>query len=401
MSRRERGEGSVFQSGGTWFARLELPPTPDGRRRSTRRRCRSRAEAIRVLRQLRLEQATQAAARPALPTADWLQHWLDTTVAQTCKPAGAQAYALAARRINSVLGAVALADLTPDHVRLLHTTLTRQGLAPATIASTHAALRRALNVAMREERIDRNVATMVPAPRVPKTPQDRLAADQCATLLAHPTNRDHPLYARWVLGLTIGARQGELLGLELDRINLDTGALTISRALQRLTPTHGCAPNPCGYQKAAYCPRARWPIHAWHNAEHIHGGLWLLSPKTESSIRNPYLDPTALAVVRAHVERYRPQRFLFEAAPGVPVAPRDDYAEWARALARAGLPAVSVHSMRRTAASVMKDAGVAAETRMEILGHVTLEAHERYAAPSARQHQAALSTVTSAMLADT
>lgn len=54
--KRTAGEGTVFQSAnGRWVAMIELPRSPDGRRRRKLRRARTRAEAQRLLREMRDE----------------------------------------------------------------------------------------------------------------------------------------------------------------------------------------------------------------------------------------------------------------------------------------------------------------------------------------------------------
>lgn len=54
--RRTAGEGTVFQSAnGRWVAMIELPRSPDGRRRRKLRRGRTRSEAQRYLRDVREE----------------------------------------------------------------------------------------------------------------------------------------------------------------------------------------------------------------------------------------------------------------------------------------------------------------------------------------------------------
>lgn len=54
--KRTAGEGTVFQSAnGRWVAMIELPRSPDGRRRRKLRRGRTRAEAQRLLREMREE----------------------------------------------------------------------------------------------------------------------------------------------------------------------------------------------------------------------------------------------------------------------------------------------------------------------------------------------------------
>jgi integrase len=54
---------------------------------------------------------------------------------------------------------------------------------------------------------------------------------------------------------------------------------------------------------------------------------------------------------------------------GTPVDPRNDYRQFQKLLARAGLPSVRLHDLRHTAASLLLAQNVPARVVMEILGH--------------------------------
>ncbi|GGV43000.1 hypothetical protein GCM10010182_79640 [Actinomadura cremea] len=86
------------------------------------------------------------------------------------------------------------------------------------VQSIHAVLRHALESAVREEVIPRNVAKMVKV-GAPKYKVNRgLTVDQARDVLkaAH----DERLYALYVLALCLGLRRGELLGLRWDDLTL-------------------------------------------------------------------------------------------------------------------------------------------------------------------------------------
>ena len=60
---------------------------------------------------------------------------------------------------------------------------------------------------------------------------------------------------------------------------------------------------------------------------------------------------------------------MFTTPIGTPVDPRNDYREFRKLLARAGLPPVRLHDLRHTAASLLLAQHVPARVVMEILGH--------------------------------
>jgi integrase len=63
---------------------------------------------------------------------------------------------------------------------------------------------------------------------------------------------------------------------------------------------------------------------------------------------------------------------------GRPVGPRDDYDNWQAALNTAGLPPAPLHVARGTTATLLAEAGVPEDIRMQILGHVSVTAHRGY-----------------------
>ena len=154
------------------------------------------------------------------------------------------------------------------------------------------------------------------------------------------------MQARWLVGLALGLRQGESLGLWWDDIDLNAGLLRVRRALQR--------------QRG--------------------GGLVFTDPKTQRSKRTLPLPAPLLTALRDHQQEqakeqitagslWRGSLCVFTTPVGTPVDPRNDYREFKKLLARAGLPPVRLHDLRHTAASLLLAQGVPARVVMEILGH--------------------------------
>ncbi|MGC0313249.1 hypothetical protein [Kitasatospora acidiphila] len=83
----------------------------------------------------------------------------------------------------------------------------RRYLSPLTLAYIHSVLKSALEHAVREEEIPRNVRSGTPRPRR-FTP---LTAHEARTFLA--SAQSHRLHALFELALRTGLRKGELLGL--------------------------------------------------------------------------------------------------------------------------------------------------------------------------------------------
>ena len=83
--RRATGEGSIYrEAGGRWVALLELPRLPNGKRNRKKLRSRTRAEAVRNLRQLKQQYEETPDADPTRTIAETL----DDYVEQVRAPAG-------------------------------------------------------------------------------------------------------------------------------------------------------------------------------------------------------------------------------------------------------------------------------------------------------------------------
>src|SRR5262249_3555375 len=151
--------------------------------------------------------------------------------------------------------------------------------------------------------------------------------EQVAKLL--DATRTHPSAALYVLAVTTGMRQGELLGLRWADIDLDGARLTIRRSLQR--------------QRGA--------------------GLVFIEPKTARSRRPIVLSQRAVAALRAHRKRQVEERLaagprwqdrdlVFATRDGGPHDPSYQTAVFKQALAAAKLPPIRFHDMRHTAATL-------------------------------------------------
>jgi integrase len=242
MSRRARGEGSLYQrdSDGKWVGAVTLE---DGRRRvvygTSQREARDKLRAV----ERELENGLPMTPE-RLTVGAYLDDWCTVTLAERVrsgrlKVSTADSYRdMCERHIVPTLGRVKVAKLTPTKVRawiggLLSKTSARgRSLSARTVAYAHAVLRKALADAVREELVARNVAALVEAPTVRRDPVQPLSADEARTLLA--TAADDRLRVLWLVLLSLGLRRGEALALRWDDLDLEVGTVTIRRSLQRV-----------------------------------------------------------------------------------------------------------------------------------------------------------------------
>ena len=107
------------------------------------------------------------------------------------------------------------------------------GCRRASITCARAVLRRALRTAERWDLVHRNAAALVDPPRTQKREPEHLSQTQVATLLA--AARDDPRGALHVMAVTTGMRQGELLALQWNEVDLEAAFVHVRATLVRIT----------------------------------------------------------------------------------------------------------------------------------------------------------------------
>lgn len=142
----------------------------------------------------------------------YLERWLDDVVRDTVKQRTFKNYAYIVRRhITPALGRVRLRSLKAGNLRRLYREKLDAGLSSRTVQIIHTVLRKALQQSVRDDILPRNVCEAVTAPRRSKKEMRPLTPAQAKRLLE--VARGDRLEALYVLAVTTGLRQGELLGL--------------------------------------------------------------------------------------------------------------------------------------------------------------------------------------------
>src|SRR5690606_2580161 len=193
------------------------------------------------------------------PTVEqWLTHWLANVSAKRVRPKTQYEREGDVRRyILPAIGSKRLDKLSPEHVTAMHRYITDElGKSSTTALRCHRLLSVALRDAKRAGRVTRNVATseFVDAPRAAVPASRALTLEDAVRLLDLAVQDTYRV--RWTLGLLTGARTGEVLGLEWDRVDFDADTITLSWQLQRRPYVHGAPVRDPGRGRAA--AGARW-----------------------------------------------------------------------------------------------------------------------------------------------
>jgi integrase len=268
VSKNGNGEGGItrHKKSGLYMARYTVQ-TPTGSKRKTLYG-KTRREVD--------EKLTEAKANrdgglvfdaDNLKLGEYLGRWLTDSVRDTVRPTTFERYEQMVRlHIRPVLGQLKLKNLTSTHVRGLYRQKLDAGLAPRTVQYVHVTLHKALEQAIVDGLIPRNVTEAVKPPQVRREEMRPLTAEQVRILFdAAAGDRLEALY---VLAVTTGLRQGELLGLKWDDVDLEEGTLRVRRTLT--TAKSGPA---------------------------------LAAPKTKGSRRTVRLKQTPLSALKSHLNR--------------------------------------------------------------------------------------------------
>ena len=253
------------------------------------------------------------------------------------------------------VGRIKLADLTPMHLRRLQADLLKNGkrdgetgLSHQSVANCRRALKKALSDAVKWGLLAHNPMTFVDAPRVIAVSRPTWDATQAKAFLE--VVADNELHAAWVLFLTTGMRRGEVAGLRWDAVDLDKASLAVR--INRVSAGQGN-----------------------RVAEH--------PPKTKRGQRSIALDAGTVESFRAHRRRQLKDRlragpawtetgFVFCGLDGLPLHPDTFTATFKRLRERLPLPAITLHDLRHTSATLALAAGVHPKVVSERLGHANI-----------------------------
>ena len=392
--KRVNGEGTIYQrKDGRWEGAAYVLTT-GGTFKRVRVYGRSYEDVRKSLTKL-VEQSDQGipVASQNWTVAEYLNYWLEHIVKAERRPKTYQGYEGVVRlHLIPGLGKKRLNKLSAQDVRIFITRIRNEcqcckhgwdaerdepqccalkqpeccesKLSIRMVQSIHAVLRNALQCAVREEVLPRNVAKLVKV-SVPKYKVNRgLTVAEARRVLK--VAADERLYALYALALCLGLRRGELLGLRWSDVDFDTETLEVVVSLQRVA-----------------------------------GVLRLVPPKTDDSARTVPLPGLCVKALRDHAERQADERgdaadwedhgLVFPSRLGTPMEPDNLRRSWGRICKAAGITNVRFHDIRHTCVSLLLDLKVPPHIVREIVGHSDIEVTMTiYAHASVEEKRAAL-----------
>lgn len=323
MARRGWGEGSlcrrVVRRGDREYLywRAVLPGGPFGRRREFQNRSERVTRAWLKANVARLDRGLPIGGERVTLGA-YAVDWLrDTSL--TVRPTTTDFYRAALRHLDE-LADVPVAALTPVHVRGLIAMATEQGLASRTVRGIVQTLNLVLRRALADGIVERNVAALVRLPKLEQKEPQHFTAEQARRFLE--VVKDDALCGLFAVALGTGLRRGELLALTWRDVDTGNGTVVVRRSKTRAGER--------------VVPIPAFALEILATTDRRPGPIWPFDPT--------YVSKHFQALCRAN-----------------------------------GLPAITLHGLRHTAASLMLDAGVDPLVISQVIGHTRVSMTGHYA----------------------
>jgi integrase len=356
----------------------ELQETEERRRKTqagfaTRKECQAQMNKLLVS----VEQQSYTAPTKMTVRQYLSKEWLPAVKA-TIRPSTYNSYVQHVDcHIVPYIGSLQLAKLSAAQVNALYAKLaesgakdSHEGLSSQTIHHVHACLHKACKDAVRWGQLARNPLDAADPPRAKADGSREMktwTAEQLqAFLSAVSAERLSPL---WHTIAMTGMRRGEALGLRWSDVDLEAGRLAVRRAL---------------------IPNGR--------------GVIISEPKTAKGRRVVALDPGTVEVLKGQAARqlskqqqwadsWSDSSYVFTYENGEALDPESVSRYWRQALKRSLLPAIRLHDLRHTHATLALQAGIHPKVVSERLGHatvsITLDTYS-HAIPAMQEEAAAL-----------
>lgn len=349
-TRAAQGSGTIRQrKDGRWEARFTVGRDPGTGKQIQKSIYGKTQKEVRQ----RLQQATLSVdmgvytESTKLTVSGWLDIWLEEFLTNV-KPRTQELYrSTVNNRIKPALGAVRLCELKPAAIQKFYNDCGRGDppLAAKTIKNIHGIMHKALQQAVEAGYLRENPADACKTPRVTK--KEIAPLDEEETKLFVKAVCGDPYEILFLVALFTGIREGEVLGLKWDVVDLDAGMIRIVQQLQ------------------------------------LHKGVYQIMPTKNGKPRTITPAPYVMNLLRkqkriqsewrlAASSAWQDNDFVFSNRLGAHLARQTVYKHFKNAVASIGLKERRFHDLRHTYAVASLRAGDDPKTVSENLGHTTV-----------------------------
>ena len=348
--RRKRGEGSIhLRKDGRWEGRCVVGYDDKGLPITKNVLAKTKTECVDKLKKLKETCAGQPTEKlqPDMTFGEWLDFWYQNYSKPKLRPTTQMGYENAMyKHIIPALGKIPLSELGTNDIqqfyaklkkegRLIRTELYGEGVSDRTVRSCHTRIRTALDRAVQDGLIRINPAADCKLPPQNTKEMQLLTRDEMQRFLIQ--SKEEGYFELFLLELATGLRRGEVLALQWNDLNFDTGELRIERQVYR-----------------------------------ANGELVVSAPKTKAALRTIVLPPSVVEVLREYRQRVD-SRWMFP-SPAKEDSPLDPAACRKRlqiTLEHAGCKRVRFHDLRHLFVTTALESGMDVKTLSAIIGHVS------------------------------
>lgn len=272
---------------------------------------------------------------------EWLENRRDTISVTTY----ARYLDIINRDIKNTIGMLCIQKVSPLHIDRLYRNL-RKRLSNKTILQYHRMLHKAFNDAYKKQIISKNPFDLIDAPKPDKYKAKILTQEEAISVIT--AARDERIEVPLHLGLGLGLRASEILGLTWDKVNFNKKTITIDQALviDKSTRT-----------------------------------LHFKKPKSETSIRVLTVPDAIFSILDKQKKKQKLLQLsgvinefnlVFTRLDGRPMSSDGLSSIYRDFLEKYNLPKVRFHDLRHTNASFMLKAGISPKVASNRLGHSSI-----------------------------
>ena len=358
MAKRGQNEGSIRKrKDGTWEARVTIGISADGKQQRKSLYGKTRQEVSAKMTDLLNNLQKGIITNPSEMTlAEWLDFYMLEYKKQYVKPTTYNNYTVKVKNhIKPAIGHYKLKALRQDIIQKFVNSLSGKGLAPSTVIDIFKVLSNALETAVDDGLIVRNVANRVKLPKTTK-PQITVLTQEQQNAFVEQAKVTY-MGVVYIFDLCTGMRLGELLGLKWQDIDFEQNQLHIKRIIRKVKDPDN-------------------PEEHWH--------LEFGTPKTPTSERIIPLNETAIKVLADVWEQqeknkekantaYEDNDLVFCTQLGRPLDPNNIRRTCYSICEKIGVSDFHPHCLRHTFATRGAENNVDVRVMQKFLGHATIK----------------------------
>lgn len=356
--KRGQNEGSIRKRpDGTWEARVTIGIMADGKQKQKSLYGKTRQEVNAKMTDLLNNLQKGLIVNPTEMTlAEWLDYYMPECKKRFVKPSTYVTYSVKVENhIKPAIGHYKLKALRQDIIQKFVNSLSDKGLAPATVEAIFKLLHNALETAVDDGLIVKNVANRVRLPKVPKPKVEAFTIDQQRVFVEQA--KETYMGCMFIFDLCTGMRLGELLGLKWSDIDFDKNQLHVERTISKVHDPDS--------------PNSKWRLE-------------LGPPKTPASERTIPLHQTAIKILAGIFEQqeadkahagaaYEDNDLVFCTKLGRPQDPINMRRIFYRICKKAGISGFTPHCLRHTFATRGVEEKVDVRVMQRFLGHANIQ----------------------------